>query len=67
MVYLNVAGLSPFKQEVIEEVTATLQEFGRLLYSEAGVRYYRQTLQKARFRQGGRTTGEWLLGGTVSI
>ena len=55
MVYLNVAGLSPFKREVHEEVTATLKKFSQLLYSEAGVDYYRQTLQRAR-----QQLAEWL-------
>jgi len=48
MMYLNVAGLSPFNQAVQEEVAATLEQFSRLLYSEEGIQYYRKTLQRCR-------------------
>ena len=41
MIYLNVAGLSPFNQAVQQEVAATLEEFSRLLYSEEGIQHYR--------------------------
>ncbi len=48
MIYLNVAGLSPFNQAVQKEVATTLKEFSRLLYSEEGIQYYRKTLQHCR-------------------
>ena len=48
MIYLNVAGLSPFKQAVQQEVTATFEQFSRLLYSDEGIHYYRKTLQRCR-------------------
>jgi len=48
MVYLNVAGLSPFNKTVQQEVAATLEEFNRLLYSDEGIHYYRETLQRCR-------------------
>jgi selenocysteine lyase/cysteine desulfurase len=48
MIYLNVAGLSPFKQDVQQEVTTTLEQFSRLLYSDEGIHYYRKTLQRCR-------------------
>jgi len=48
MIYLNVAGLSPFKPEVQQEVTTTLEQFSRLLYSDEGIHYYRETLQRCR-------------------
>ncbi|MDH5562953.1 MAG: aminotransferase class V-fold PLP-dependent enzyme, partial [Nitrospirota bacterium] len=48
MIYLNVAGLSPFNQAVQQEVTATLEQFSRLLYSNEGVQYYRNTVQRCR-------------------
>lgn len=49
MIYFNVAGLSPFNQEVQREVTTTLEQFSRLLYSDEGIRYYRETLQRCRY------------------
>jgi len=48
MIYLNVAGLSPFKQDVQQEVTSTLEQFSRLLYSDEGIHYYRESLQRCR-------------------
>ncbi len=48
MIYLNVAGLSPFNQAVQQEVAFTLEQFGRLLYSEEGIHYYRETAQRCR-------------------
>lgn len=48
MIYLNVAGLSPFNQAVQQEVATTLEQFSRLLYSNEGVHYYRETLQRCR-------------------
>jgi hypothetical protein len=37
MIYLNVAGLSPFQQDVQLEVTTTLEQFSHLLYSDEGI------------------------------
>jgi len=48
MMYLNVAGLSPFNPAIQLEVAATLEQFSRLLYSEEGIQYYRATLQRCR-------------------
>jgi len=48
MIYLNVAGLSPFKQDVQQEVTTTLEQFSRLLYSDEGIHCYRETIQRSR-------------------
>lgn len=48
MIYLNVAGLSPFNQAVQQEVGATLEQFSHLLYSDEGIHHYRQTLQRCR-------------------
>jgi L-cysteine/cystine lyase len=48
MIYLNVAGLSPFKHDVQQEVTTTLEQFSRLLYSDEGIHYYRETVQRSR-------------------
>lgn len=48
MIYFNVAGLSPFNQAVQKEVAATLKEFSRLLYSEEGIHFYRETVQRCR-------------------
>jgi selenocysteine lyase/cysteine desulfurase len=48
MIYLNVAGLSPFNQAVQQEVATTLEQFSRLLYSDEGIHYYRETLQHCR-------------------
>jgi len=48
MIYLNVAGLSPFKQDVQQEITTTLEQFSRLLYSDEGIHYYRETVQRCR-------------------
>ncbi len=55
MLYLNPAGLSPFHPDVEREVTNSLQTFGRLLYSEAGVKLYRETFEQAR-----ETLASWL-------
>ena len=48
MIYLNVAGLSPFKQDVQQEVATTLKQFSHLLYSNEGIRQYRETIQRCR-------------------
>jgi len=55
MIYLNVAGLSPFKQDVQQEVTTTLEQFSRLLYSDEGIHYYRESLQHCR-----KDLAQWL-------
>ena len=55
MIYLNPAGLSPFHPEVQEEISRTLDTFSRLLYAEAGIQLYRETLQRCR-----RTIADWL-------
>lgn len=55
MTYLNPAGLSPFHPEVQQEMVRTLHTFGHLLYSEAGIQHYRETLQRCR-----RTIADWL-------
>jgi len=55
MIYLNVAGLSPFKQDVQQEVTTTLAQFSQLLYSDEGLHYYRETLQRSR-----KVLAQWL-------
>jgi len=55
MIYLNVAGLSPFNQAVQKEVSATLEQFSRLLYSDEGIQHYRQTLQRCR-----QNLAQWL-------
>ena len=55
MIYLNVAGLSPFNQAVQQEVRATLEQFSRLLYSDEGIHYYRETLQRCR-----KDLAQWL-------
>jgi selenocysteine lyase/cysteine desulfurase len=48
MIYLNIAGLSPFNQVVQKEITTTLEQFSRLLYSEEGIDYYRKTAKRCR-------------------
>ena len=48
MIYFNVAGLSPFNQAVQQEITTTLEQFSRLLYSDDGIRFYRETVQRCR-------------------
>ena len=48
MIYLNVAGLSPFAETVQQEVTTTLEQFSRLLYSLEGINFYRETVQRSR-------------------
>lgn len=55
MIYLNPAGLSPFDPEVQEEIIRTLDTFSRLLYAEAGIQHYRETLQRCR-----RAIADWL-------
>ena len=55
MIYLNVAGLSPFNQDVQQEVTTTLAQFSQLLYSDEGLHYYRETLQRCR-----KVLAQWL-------
>ena len=55
MIYLNVAGLSPFNQAVQQEVATTLEQFSRLLYSEEGIHYYRETTQRCR-----QVLAQWL-------
>lgn len=48
MIYFNVAGLAPFNQAIQQEITSTLEDFGRLLYSDKGIHFYRETLQRCR-------------------
>jgi len=48
MIYFNVAGLSPFNQAVQQEVETILEQFSRLLYSDEGIHFYRETLQRCR-------------------
>ena len=55
MIYLNPAGLSPFHSDVQHEIFRTLDTFSRLLYTEAGIQHYRETLQRCR-----RTIADWL-------
>ena len=55
MIYFNVAGLSPFNHAVQEEVSTTLEQFSHLLYSDEGIRFYRETLQRCR-----KHLAEWL-------
>lgn len=55
MIYLNPAGLSPFKPEVQQEISQTLDIFSRLLYTESGIQHYKETLQRCR-----RTIADWL-------
>lgn len=55
MIYLNPAGLAPFHHDVQHEISRTLNTFSHLLYAEAGIRYYRDTLQECR-----RTIADWL-------
>ena len=37
MIYLNVAWISPFKKDFQQEVTNTIEQFSRLLYSDEGI------------------------------
>jgi selenocysteine lyase/cysteine desulfurase len=55
MIYLNPAGLSPFRDEVQQAITRTLQTFRGLLFSESGIQHYRETLRQCR-----RTIADWL-------
>lgn len=55
MLYLNAAGLSPFRPEVQQAISSTLDTFSRLLYSEAGIQLYREILQQSR-----QTIADWL-------
>ncbi|MGD9850837.1 MAG: aminotransferase class V-fold PLP-dependent enzyme [Nitrospirales bacterium] len=55
MLYLNPAGLSPFHPDVQREVTKTLDIFSRELYSESGIKLYREILEQSR-----RTIASWL-------
>ncbi len=55
MIYLNPAGLAPFHQGVQQEISRTLDTFSHLLYADAGIQYYRDTLQRCR-----RTIADWL-------
>jgi selenocysteine lyase/cysteine desulfurase len=55
MIYLNPAGLSPFKTEVQQEISRTLDTFSHLLYAESGIQLYRETLQRCR-----KTIADWL-------
>ncbi|MCA9500582.1 MAG: aminotransferase class V-fold PLP-dependent enzyme [Nitrospirales bacterium] len=48
MIYLNPAGLAPFHHDVQQEISRTLDTFSQLLYAEAGIEYYRATLQRCR-------------------
>ncbi len=58
MIYLNVAGLSPFQKDVQQEIDRIHTQFSQLLYSEEGIAYYRQILD-----QGRETIASWLTGG----
>ncbi len=55
MIYLNPAGLAPFHHDVQQEISRTLNTFSHLLYGEAGIQYYRDTLQRCR-----QTIADWL-------
>lgn len=55
MIYLNPAGLAPFHHEVQQEISRILDTFSHLLYAEAGIQHYRDTLQRCR-----RTIADWL-------
>ncbi|MBA3613783.1 MAG: aminotransferase class V-fold PLP-dependent enzyme [Nitrospirales bacterium] len=55
MIYLNPAGLAPFHHDVQQEISRTLETFSHLLYAEAGIQHYRDTLQRCR-----RTIADWL-------
>ncbi|MEO7861582.1 MAG: aminotransferase class V-fold PLP-dependent enzyme, partial [Nitrospirales bacterium] len=55
MIYLNPAGLAPFHHDVQQEIFRTLDTFSHLLYAEAGIQHYRDTLQRCR-----RTIADWL-------
>ncbi len=55
MIYFNVAGLCPFNQDVQQEITTTLEQFSRLLYSDEGIRFYRETVQHCR-----NSLAQWL-------
>ena len=48
MHYLNYAALCPTRTEAEQEVQATLEEFRRYLYSEAGIRWYEQKVKSSR-------------------
>ena len=55
MTYLNVAGLSPFTKAVQHEVTTTLEQFSKILYSDKGIHFYREKVQHGR-----KTLARWL-------
>lgn len=55
MIYLNPAGLSSFHPDIQQEISHTLDTFSHLLYTEAGIQHYRDTLQRCR-----RTIADWL-------
>ena len=48
MIYLNYAALCPTNPEAEQEVESTLTEFKQYLYSEAGIQWYRLTIQRSR-------------------
>ncbi len=52
MIYLNYAALCPTPPDIRDEVEQTLTTFGRHLYSETGVAWYRHTVQECRRKTG---------------
>lgn len=50
MIYFNYAALCPTHPDVDREVQRTLMEFKRRLYSDAGIEWYRDTMQVCRQR-----------------
>jgi selenocysteine lyase/cysteine desulfurase len=48
MIYLNHAGYAPTRIEAVRAYDATLKEFNELLFSSAGVRWYRAKLDESR-------------------
>ncbi|WP_447978453.1 aminotransferase class V-fold PLP-dependent enzyme [Candidatus Nitrospira bockiana] len=50
MLYFNYAGLSPTNAEVLEDIRRTNTEFSTVLFSEAGVAWYRSKVRQCRLR-----------------
>jgi selenocysteine lyase/cysteine desulfurase len=48
MIYLNQAGHAPARIEAVRAYDAALKEFNELLFSSAGVRWYRAKLDESR-------------------
>ncbi|MGB0910649.1 MAG: aminotransferase class V-fold PLP-dependent enzyme [Nitrospirales bacterium] len=48
MIYLNYAAMCPTHPEIEKEVSATLTELKKFLYSEAGIQWYRAKIQHCR-------------------